>query len=149
MPLMSPGERNGNPLQYSCLEDSMDGGAWWATVHGVAKSRTHLSDFTSLHFLCLQHWQANSLPLVPAGKPTRGLGSSSFHVGRGGEGGREIKPLCRASLVGRHDFLFLVAPRDCGLNGSELPVWLKQVHFPLLKAHLSVRLALARGASPL
>ena len=31
---------SGNPLQYSCLENSMDGGAWWATVHGVAKSRT-------------------------------------------------------------------------------------------------------------
>ena len=42
----SPGEENGNPLQYSCLENSMDGGAWWATVHGVAKSRTPLSDFT-------------------------------------------------------------------------------------------------------
>ena len=42
----SPGEGNGNPLQYSCLENSMDGGAWWATVHGVAKSRTLLSDFT-------------------------------------------------------------------------------------------------------
>ena len=36
----SPGEGNGNPLQYSCLENSMDGGAWWATVHGVAKSQT-------------------------------------------------------------------------------------------------------------
>ena len=46
----SPGEGNGNPLQYSCLENPMDGGAWWATVHGVAKSRTWLSDFTSLHF---------------------------------------------------------------------------------------------------
>ena len=44
----SPGEGNGNPLQYSCLENSMDGGAWWATVHGVTKSRTWLSDFT--HF---------------------------------------------------------------------------------------------------
>ena len=42
----SPGEGNGNPLQYSCLEDPMEGGAWWATVHGVAKSRTRLSDFT-------------------------------------------------------------------------------------------------------
>ena len=42
----SPGEGNGNPPQYSCLENSMDGGAWWATVHGVAKSRTRLSDFT-------------------------------------------------------------------------------------------------------
>ena len=38
----SPGEGNGTPLQYSCLENPMDGGAWWATVHGVAKSRTRL-----------------------------------------------------------------------------------------------------------
>ena len=36
----SPGEGNGNPLQYSCLENPMNGGAWWATVHVVAKSRT-------------------------------------------------------------------------------------------------------------
>ena len=36
----SPGGGNGNPLQYSCLENPMDRGAWWATVHGVAKSRT-------------------------------------------------------------------------------------------------------------
>ena len=42
----SPGEGNGNTLQYSCLENPMDGGAWWATVHGVAKSQTRLSDFT-------------------------------------------------------------------------------------------------------
>ena len=38
----SPGVRNGNPLQYSCLENSMDRGAWWATVHGVTKSWTQL-----------------------------------------------------------------------------------------------------------
>ena len=42
----SPGEGNGNPLQYSYLENPMDGGAWWATVHGVAKSRTRLGNFT-------------------------------------------------------------------------------------------------------
>ena len=42
----SPGEGNGNLLQYSCLENLMDGGAWWAKVHGVAKSQTRLSDFT-------------------------------------------------------------------------------------------------------
>ena len=42
----SPGEGNGNPLQYSCLENPMEGGAWLATVHGVEKSRTRLSDFT-------------------------------------------------------------------------------------------------------
>ena len=40
------GEGNGTPLQYSCLENPMDGGALWAIVHGVAKSRTQLSDFT-------------------------------------------------------------------------------------------------------
>ena len=39
----SPGEGNGNPLQYSCLENSMDRGTWWATVLGVAKSQTRLS----------------------------------------------------------------------------------------------------------
>ena len=43
---ISPGEGNGNPLQYSCLENPMDGKAWQATVHGVAKSQTRLSDFT-------------------------------------------------------------------------------------------------------
>ena len=42
---------NGNPLQYSCLENPMDGGAWWAAVHGVAKSQTRLNDFTfTFHF---------------------------------------------------------------------------------------------------
>ena len=40
----SPGKRNGTPLQYCCLENPMDRGAWWATVHGVTKSHTQLSD---------------------------------------------------------------------------------------------------------
>ena len=48
-------EGNGTPLQYSCLENLMDRGAWWATVHGVAKSRTRLSDFTfTFHFHALE-----------------------------------------------------------------------------------------------
>ena len=60
------GEGNSNPLQYSCLENPTDGGAWWATVHGVAKSRTRLSDFTSLHFglkilLLKSHYGSGSL----------------------------------------------------------------------------------------
>ena len=46
---------NGTPLQYSCLENPMDGGAWWAAVRGVAKSRTRLSDFTfTFHFPALE-----------------------------------------------------------------------------------------------
>ena len=49
------GEGNGNPLQYSCLGNPMDGGAWWATVHGVSKTRTRLSDFTfPFHFHALE-----------------------------------------------------------------------------------------------
>ena len=44
----SPGEGNGSPLQYSCLENPMNGGAWQATIYVVAKSQTQLSDFTSL-----------------------------------------------------------------------------------------------------
>ena len=46
------GEGNGKPLQYYCLENPMDGGAWQATVHGVAKSQTHLSGFT-FHDVCM------------------------------------------------------------------------------------------------
>ena len=51
-PVSSPGEGNGYPLQYSCLDNSMDRGGWQATVHGVTKSRTQLSDF---HFT-LDSW---------------------------------------------------------------------------------------------
>ena len=49
------GEGNGTPLQYSCLENPMGGGAWWAAVHGVARSPTRLSDFTfTFHFHALE-----------------------------------------------------------------------------------------------
>ena len=49
------GEGNGTPLQYSCLENPMDGGAWWAVFHGVTKSQTRLSNFTyTFHFHALE-----------------------------------------------------------------------------------------------
>ena len=48
-----PGDGNGNPLQCSCLGNPMDRGAWWATVHGVAKSTTQLSDSTVCVCVCL------------------------------------------------------------------------------------------------
>ena len=53
------GEGDGTPLQYSCLENPMDGGAWWAAVHGVEESRTRLSNFTfTFHFHALEkEWQ--------------------------------------------------------------------------------------------
>ena len=53
----SPGEGNGTPLQHSCLENPMDGGAWWAAVHGIAKSRTRLRDFTFTFLHWRRKWQ--------------------------------------------------------------------------------------------
>ena len=56
------GEGNGTPLQCSCLENPMDGGAWWAAVHGVAQSRTRLSDFTfTFHFSRIGEGNGNPL----------------------------------------------------------------------------------------
>ena len=49
------GEGNGTPLQYSCMENPMDGGAWWAAIYGVTQSQTRLSDFTfTFHFNALE-----------------------------------------------------------------------------------------------
>ena len=78
----APGEGNGTPLQYSCLENPMDGGAWWAAVHGVAKSQTRLSDFTfTFHFHALEKEMATHSSVLawripgtgePAGLPSMG-----------------------------------------------------------------------------
>ena len=58
-PLPQFGEGNGTPLQYSCLENPMDRGAWWAAVHGVARSRTRLSNFNlTFHFHALEEEMA-------------------------------------------------------------------------------------------
>ena len=54
-----PGEGNGCPLQYSGLENPMDGGAWWATVHAVAKSQTQLSTHTPLDTRNSDQWGNN------------------------------------------------------------------------------------------
>ena len=71
--MAKPGEGNGNPLQYSCLEDPMDGGAWWAAVHGVARSRTQLSDFTLFfHFHALEKEMATHSMFLPGESQGRG-----------------------------------------------------------------------------
>ena len=58
--MLSSRSFNGTPLQYSCLENPMDGGAWRAAVHGVTKTQTQLSDFTlTFHFL---HWRRKWQP---------------------------------------------------------------------------------------
>ena len=77
------GEGNGTPLQYSCLENPMDGGAWRAAVHGVAKSRTRLSDFTfTSHFPALEKVATHSSVLawrVPGTGEPGGLPSMGSH----------------------------------------------------------------------
>ena len=66
-------EGNGTPLQYSCLEHPMDGGAWWAAVHGVAKSRTRLSDFTfTFHFHALEKEMATHSSVLAWRNPGTG-----------------------------------------------------------------------------
>ena len=78
------GEGNGTPLQYSCLENPMDGGTWWAAVHGVAKSRTRLSNFPfTFHFHALEKEIATHSSVLawrnPGTGEPRGLPSMGSH----------------------------------------------------------------------
>ena len=78
------GEGNGDSLQYSCLENPMDGGAWWAAVHGVAKSRAQLSDFTfTFHFHALEEEMATHSSIlawrIPGMSEPSGLLSMGSH----------------------------------------------------------------------
>ena len=76
------GEGNGTPLQHSCLENPMDGGAWWAAVHGVAKSWTRLSHFT-FHFHALEKEMATHSSVlawrIPGMGEPGGLPSMGWH----------------------------------------------------------------------
>ena len=83
LPYNTHGEGNGNPLQYSCLENPMDRGAWWAAVHGVARSQKRLSDFAfTFHFHALEKEMATHSSVLawripemaePGGLPSVGL----------------------------------------------------------------------------
>ena len=80
-------EGNGTPLQYSCLENPMDGGAWKAAVHGVAEGRTGLSDFTfTFHFHALEKEMATHSSVLAwripgTGEPARLLSMGLHRVG--------------------------------------------------------------------
>ena len=81
---LTVGEGNGTPLQYSCLENPMDEGAWWAAVHGVAKSPARLSDFTfTFHFNALEKEMATHSSVlawrIPGTREPGGLLSMGSH----------------------------------------------------------------------
>ena len=78
------GEGNGTPRQYSCLQNPMDGGAWWAVVHGVTKSQTRLSDFPfTFHFHALEKEMATHSSVlawrIPGTGETGGLPFMGSH----------------------------------------------------------------------
>ena len=78
------GEGNGDPLQYSCLENPMAGGAWWAAVHGVARSQAQLSDFTfTFHIDALEKEMATHSSIlawrIPGTREPGGLLSMGSH----------------------------------------------------------------------
>ena len=84
-PNIKDGEGNGTPLQYSCLENPMDGGAWWAAVHRVTKSQTRLNDFTfTFHLHALEKEMATHSSVlawrIPGTGEPGGLPSMGSHI---------------------------------------------------------------------
>ena len=109
------GEGNGNPLLYSCLENPMDRGAWWAAVHGVAKSQTRLSDFTyTFHFHALEKEMATHSSVLAWNIP-----------GTGEPGGL----LSMGSHRVRHDWSTLAAAASSATASS---VWTQTEEFRIL-----------------
>ena len=105
-------EGNGTPLQYSCLENPMDGGAWWAAVHGVAKSQTRLSDFTfTFHFLALEKEMATHSSVlalrIPGTEEPGGLPSMGSH-----RVGHDWSDLAAAVAVGAVKELNFLLPQS-------------------------------------
>ena len=104
----SPGEEKSNPLQYSCLENSMDGGAWWATLYGVTKSQTQLSNFTFTFFffkVIIGVYDVSDVlgsPVLPPHEKSWLIGKDS-DAGRGW--GQEEKGTTEDEMAGWHHWL--------------------------------------------
>ena len=107
------GEGSGTPLQYSCLENPMDEGAWWAAVHGVAKSWARLSDFTfTFHFYALEKEMATHSSVlawrIPGTAEPGGLPSVGSHtVGHDWSDLAAAAPIACVIMGNTHLFIFL------------------------------------------
>ena len=115
-------EGNGTPLQYSCLENPMDGGAWWAAVHGVARSWTWLSDFTfTFHFHALEKEMATHSSVlawrIPGTGEPGGLPSMGSH-----RVGHDWSDLAAAAMIN-------------GSGGSRFLCFLSELKEINLRAH--------------
>ena len=110
------GEGNGTPLQYSCLENPMDGGVWWAAIDGVAKSQTQLRDFTfTFHFHAVEKEMATPLQCSCLESPRDG-GAWWAAVSGVAQSRIQLKWLSSSSSSNQHGFnIFLLDP----LNGSQ------------------------------
>ena len=102
---ISKGEGNGTPLQYSCLENPMDGGAWWSPVHGVTKSWARLIDFTfTFHFHALEKEMATHSSIlawrIPGTEEPSGLPSMGSH-----RVGHDLRDLAAARISKRLPWL--------------------------------------------
>ena len=110
-------EGNGTPLQYSCLENPMDGGAWWAAVHGVSKSRTRPSDFTfTSHFHVLKEMATHSSVLawkIPGTGEPGGLPSMGSH--RVGHDWSDLEAAAAAAAVPSfaQNYVFEICLMNC------------------------------------
>ena len=118
------GEGNGTPLQYSCLENPTDGWAWWAAVHGVAKSWTRLSDFTfTSHFHALEKEMATHSSVlawrIPGTREPGGLPSMGSH------------------RVG-HDWSDLASKQSCCQTGQKMTLLGVWEVLPLPITHICV-----------
>ena len=110
---------NGTPLQYSCLENPMDGGAWWAAVHGVTKSQTRLSNFTfTFHFPALEKEMATHSSVL------------AWRIPETGEPGR--LPSMGSHRV-RHDWSNLAVAADSVILSEASQTWKEKYHMtPLI-----------------
>ena len=128
-------EGNGNPLQYSCLENPMDGGAWWTAVPGVAKSWTRLSDFTfTFHFHALEkematHSSALAWRIPGTGEPGGPSSMGSHRVGHDWSDLVAAAAAVVSSLLGTYwMFVFSMQSKT---SASQSPLALSHLHLLL------------------